>query len=261
MSTASEINLSNHSLVLLYDCLSKSDKKIINAFLYFYECKVYGAYKRIYPSIAKIASMAGCCTRTVDRFLEKHKTLFFEEIYWVRRSVSKKWMSNTYIFNQRFFNIMLQIKKLGFLQNWKAHRSQALEMHDTEREYKNSFKATNRTSKDSFNDDSILSNKSLKNTDLSYGSPRECRTKEMLHADTGTKGVPSNQSFSEEEKKSLKLMVDEGLSPKTATFLAKKFLFDVVFKARDYLHFKKKTSEIANMDAWFRNQCFFHSKN
>jgi len=245
MSISGEFQFSDYSYVALFDGATKKEKAILESFLYYHECKIYGQYKRLYPSLKKIAESSTCTVRTVSNFLKKNKDLFFQSIYRVRRSMKKKWKSNTYVLNENFFNVLLKLKKAGFLKNWKKHRSQAFDMFDTEDEITAEFHSKNDFTK-----------KKISIRDAPKFPPitdpdRDLSTREEL----------ISKGLNEEEAKSAKVLQEEGLKMRDAIFLAKKFSFDVVFKARNYAHYVKKTSEIFNPLGWFRKQCYFHLKN
>ena len=236
--------LSDYSYVSLYDACSKKEKAILEVFLYYHECKIYGMYKKIFPCLLKIAKSACCDIRTVSRFLKKHKALFFQSIYRIRRAIKKRWKNNTYVLNENLFNVLLKLKRAGFLKNWKKHRSQAFDMFDTEDEITAEFHSNNDFTK-------------TKNV---HKNAPKCPTYSDSHRDLSTKRELLQKGLSEEESKSAKVLIEEGLDIKNAVFLAKKFVFDVIFKARNYAHYVKKEAEIYNPVGWYRKQCFYHSK-
>lgn len=102
----------------IYDLMSRTEKNICLAYCYFFEQALMGEYQQIFPSIPKLAQIAKCCPRSVNKFIKKYETkLFHHKKY--KDKETKRNKSNRYCLNQDFFEFICLLKMANLVHKWE----------------------------------------------------------------------------------------------------------------------------------------------
>jgi hypothetical protein len=241
---------SNLSLISPFECavqfdsLTKKQKRIVTAFLWFYEKRLIGHHDHTRPTIEFIQKMAGCVRSTVCKFLKECFDWFFVSIRQEKNPFEKTFYHNVYEFQTVMFDFLLKIKHMGFLTNWQKHRLKVLDMFCTDKQT-----AREKTSQ-------IVHEKHQK---IGHGSAQNSDPNKDLKKDLNT--YKKSVSISDENrKKAYGILRDEGLSHEEAMKISKFYSFDAVFEARKEAHWYRKFKPIQNLPAYFWARCKVYLK-
>lgn len=239
MSISALSNLSLFECAVQYDSLSQKQKRIILAFLYFYEKKIIGDHKETYPSIERIRKMAGCAKSTVCKFLKECFDFFFKSITKVRNTFQKTFLCNVYEFHSTMFNFLLTMKQYGYLQNWDKHRLKVFDMYCPDKEL-----VAQKLSQIVYEETSKIGPGSAQKSDTIKDS--------MKDLDTYKKSVSISD---ENRRKAYGILIGEGLSHEEAMKISKFYSLESIFETRQRAHWYKKHKEIKNLPAFFWSMC------
>jgi len=239
MSASAVTNVSLFECAVQYDSLSRKQKRIILAFLYFYEKKIIGDHKETHPSVERIRKMAGCAKSTVCKFLKECFDFFFKSISKVRNTFQKTFLCNVYEFHSTMFNFLLTMKQYGYLQNWDKHRLKVFDMYCPDKEL-----IAQKLSQIVYEETPKIGPGSVQKSDTIKDS--------MKDLDTCKKSVHISD---ENRRKAYGVLTSEGLSHDEAMKISKGFSFEVIFEARKRAHWYKKHKEIRNLAAFFVHAC------
>lgn len=138
---------------LLHGILTKTEIKICKAFLWFFKQEISGNHKKTNPSVNKISEIAKCCPRTVNGFIKKYENIIINhKNTW--NPEKKKRSSNSYGFNDSFFEFMILLDECGYLKNWTKNTQN----HVIEKLAKNEW----------FMHEILLANGTLMNNEIAY---------------------------------------------------------------------------------------------
>lgn len=232
-------NISLFECAVQYDALSKKQKKIVLAFLYYYEKRLLGDHRETYPSEFIIAKIAGCARSTVCKFLKECFDFFFTSITQMRDTFQKTFYKNVYEFQSVMFDFLLKIKHMGFLTDWKKHRLKILDMYCPDKE-----KFREKISQVVYENDAKIGHGSASKSDTIKDSIKDIDT------------YKKNVSISDENKrKAYGILIGEGLSHEEAMKLSKFYSLESIFETRQRAHWYKKHKEIKNLPAFFWSMC------
>ncbi len=106
-------------VLILLELMTKTERKICLAFLWFYEQLLLGKHSQVYPELSTIAKITGCSTRTVLRFIKKFDGQIFQKQS--RTTTHGKQTSNLYLLDNFFFEWVMIFDKLGYIANWETY--------------------------------------------------------------------------------------------------------------------------------------------
>lgn len=102
----------------IYSSMTKKQKNIAEALLWYFEQVISGTFKKVYPTIFTIAKHAKCSDRTVNSFISKYEGIILNHENRIDL-INKKQLPNVYGLNKDFFEFLWLMRACGFTRKFK----------------------------------------------------------------------------------------------------------------------------------------------
>lgn len=108
----------------LYASMTPTHRRIADTFAVAFKAVKCGNQETCFWGRKKIAGLAKCSVSEVSRFLSKWGKFIFKDVKQRRIKVVDgmvKYFSNNYVFNERFFTLIVFLKIRRYNKHWKKH--------------------------------------------------------------------------------------------------------------------------------------------
>lgn len=116
---------SQHYHIMVFDEMTKCERKIACAYVALGEKVLLGEYDTIIEKRSTIAKRARCSESSVRNFIRKYEGIVFKHDT-RRRTKSYKHDSNKYYLNKEFLEVMLHLRINNYLYRWEEKRLEVL---------------------------------------------------------------------------------------------------------------------------------------